>query len=99
MDNNSGFEVGLNDEDEDQFSKKLSKNTRMGFIRKVYGILSTQLLLTVGMIMAAMFSDAFFSFQTNNEWVLAITIPVAIITLYALYCYECLARKVPTNFI
>lgn len=71
----------------------------MGFIRKVYAILSTQLVLTACICALSMTSQDFLIWQVENWWVLCITFPLAIIASYALYCYPKVARTTPGNYI
>jgi FtsH-binding integral membrane protein len=46
----------------------MEKIVRVGFIRKVYGILSFQLLLTVGMGATMMNVDSVREFAVTNHW-------------------------------
>jgi len=72
---------------------------RLQFIRKVYGILSTQLLITFGSITAVKMNDEW------NEGIqqyggLAITAAIlAIAVEIPLLCCISVARKVPTNYV
>lgn len=80
--------------------KQLSGNyARAGFIRKVYSILSTQLLCTAGVVMAVFLSDGFRLWLHNNPWVLIVSIVLNLVSMYALGCYRSLARSVPINYI
>ena len=81
-------------------SKGLAENSRLGFIRKVYGILSAQLSMTAFAVCLAMIdengSKLFFQ---RNTGLLIVALVIYIVTLYALGCYRSVARSVPTNYI
>ncbi|EAR90206.1 inhibitor of apoptosis-promoting Bax1 protein (macronuclear) [Tetrahymena thermophila SB210] len=74
-------------------------NTRLGFIRKVYLILGTQLLVTVLMTVGAMYSPGFTTFQQNNLWLLYTCIVIMFIVEIALFCFRNIAKTVPINYI
>ena len=76
-------------------------NPRVGFIRKVYGILSAQLLLTVLMCVLAMSSTSYFSFMVSGAGLtlLIISCITAFIVSIALVCFRSIGRTVPTNYI
>ena len=79
---------------------KLSESTRMPFIRKVYGILFTQLLVTamwIGFVSAH--REYFMNFFSDHILLLIVAILLELICLYALGCYRSIARSVPTNYI
>lgn len=84
----------------DGLSKGLADNSRLGFIRKVYGILSAQLTMTAFAVCLAMIDqNASRDFFRRNTGLLFVALTVYIITLYALGCYRSVARAVPTNYI
>ena len=71
---------------------------RLGFIRKVYGILASQLLLTALMCILPFTSPKVRNFFLAN-FGLAIGCAIgAVILSCALVCCQNLARKVPTNY-
>lgn len=96
---NQGQQDPIGYEPYEPISKNLSDRSRMGFIRKVYSILSVQLLLTVAFSAASMYFHKFNQWQAENLWVFAITIPLTFISMYALYCYPKVARSTPGNYI
>jgi FtsH-binding integral membrane protein len=57
---------GMGEMTEEQ--RAYEKIVRVGFIRKVYGILSFQLLLTVGMGATMMNVASFREFAVTNQW-------------------------------
>jgi protein lifeguard len=79
-------------------SQDIHMSIRMGFIRKVYGILSFQLLLTV-CIMSLAFIDSFNHFLKNNLTLFWITFGVSVAILIPLVCFRSIARGVPQNYI
>jgi FtsH-binding integral membrane protein len=72
---------------------------RLGFIRKVYGILSAQLLLTTLFVAVGTLSTAFQEFVQENPWVILLAFLGNLITLIALVCCSSVANTVPTNYI
>jgi len=94
------MEASLATEDPVHLDMKLSANTRMGFIRKVYSILFIQLSITaIWITIVALNQSAFYDFFRRTG---ALTICVAVVQLvclYALGCYRQLARSVPTNYL
>ena len=72
---------------------------RMGFIRKVYGILSLQLLTTLGLVLAFVYSEALRTYVQKNPSILIVSIILTFSTLIALSCFPSVARGYPTNVI
>jgi len=77
------------------------KAIRRGFIKKVYGILSVQLLVTMGII--AIFSfprdGAIRNYVKNNNWVFWTSYALSLPLIIVLACCEGVRRKSPTNII
>ena len=70
----------------------------MGFIRKVYGILTAQLILTAIVCVIPFISPGMRSlFQSFTLLIICFIASFVIILL--LVCVQDLARKVPTNYI
>lgn len=86
-------------EEPDIMNDSLHKNARDNFIRKVYGIQSAQLCQTAVMICISVFSESYQKFLFTHMWIYFVAFVVLLITMYAIMCYESLARKVPTNYI
>ena len=72
---------------------------RLGFIRKVYGILSIQLLITTVLCFVSVSSKSFAKFQIQNIWLMWVCLIGSIIVMIALVCFRNLCREVPTNYI
>eukprot|EP00331_Platyophrya_macrostoma_P030336 CAMPEP_0176446492 /NCGR_PEP_ID=MMETSP0127-20121128/24363_1 /TAXON_ID=938130 /ORGANISM="Platyophrya macrostoma, Strain WH" /LENGTH=245 /DNA_ID=CAMNT_0017832547 /DNA_START=24 /DNA_END=761 /DNA_ORIENTATION=- len=81
--------------------KDCSINPRLGFIRKVYGIITAQLVFTVLVCWYAMFTflDGFGAFIVQNEGILVAAIIVNFISMCVVFCCKNVARDVPTNYI
>lgn len=79
--------------------KSLSASSRMGFIRKVYCILTAQLVLTAAFCVAIFASDGFRLWLFQNPWVLIVSSVLSIVLMYALGCYKQIARSVPLNYV
>ncbi|XP_075252838.1 protein lifeguard 2-like [Convolutriloba macropyga] len=74
-------------------------SVRHGFIRKVYAILSVQLLITLGFIALFVFSEPVKDYVADQAWMLIVAIILTFGLLIALVCVESLRRKTPINFI
>lgn len=72
---------------------------RLNFIRKVYGILSTQLLVTALVCILPYISPAIRHFLVTQFWLVIVAAVLAMAISCALVCMEGLARQVPTNYI
>ena len=72
---------------------------QVGFIRKVYSILSAQLLFTAAVCSYFCFSPAPSLWVRNNPWVLILSLIISIACMYALGCYRSISRSVPLNYI
>jgi protein lifeguard len=72
---------------------------RMGFIRKVYAILSLQLFLTFGMVAVFTFVPSVKNFVASNPGVLYGAMILSFGFLIALSCFPSVSRKHPTNLI
>ena len=78
--------------------KEFSLMIRLGFIRKVYGILSMQLLIT-SILVTSTFNESMRQFYLNKIAIFFICVVVAFILGIILICFKNIARKVPTNYI
>ena len=80
-------------------SSDVSDQIQAGFIKKVYSILSIQLLIVVGAVVLTMTDRRVAKFQrANKEYSWAATI-LSIILLLVITCITKVARKVPINYI
>ena len=71
---------------------------RLGFIRKVYGILSLQLSITVALT-ALTFLDPVKNFLITNVWLFWTCLGLSIFIIIPLICCRSVAQKVPLNYI
>uniref|UniRef100_A0A7S1JUQ6 Transmembrane BAX inhibitor motif-containing protein 4 n=1 Tax=Vitrella brassicaformis TaxID=1169539 RepID=A0A7S1JUQ6_9ALVE len=71
---------------------------RHGFIRKVYGILSVQLLITTVMA-ACLCTDAAKLFIAKNAAILWVAMAVQLVLTFVMMCFSGLMRQFPTNYI
>jgi FtsH-binding integral membrane protein len=74
---------------------------RHGFIRKVYLILFTQLLITCAIAtpFVALPSSTIQPFITNNMWLMWVSLAVSISCLFIFACFPSLMRKFPVNYV
>jgi len=81
----------------DNHVKNATQEVRMGFVRKVYGILSAQLLLTVAIATPMQFWGEYWMEQ--NLWLLYVSVGMTFATLCALACCADVGRSFPLNYI
>jgi FtsH-binding integral membrane protein len=88
-------------EDLEYGANKINTETKMrlGFIRKVYGILSIQLIITTFLCVVSMSSPTFSKFQVKNWWLSIVCAVVSIAIMLAICCFREVGRNVPTNYI
>mmetsp|Transcript_56725 Transcript_56725/g.161045 ORF Transcript_56725/g.161045 Transcript_56725/m.161045 type:complete len:246 (+) Transcript_56725:77-814(+) len=77
--------------------KDATREVRMGFVRKVYGILSAQLLLTV--LIAAPIQQMPTQWFKDNIWMMQASLIGSLCTMCALACCPDLGRRFPTNYL
>jgi len=68
---------------------------RMGFLRKVYGILSLQLIFTTLIAAALRFTPNVRAYVSQNPWMLSLGLIISLVSLLALHIYR---RKTPANY-
>lgn len=78
---------------------RIHEAIRLGFIRKVYGILCGQMLLTTFVCFLSMFSNSFLKFQVENIWLILMAMMITLVIPCLVCCKEDIFRKVPTNYI
>lgn len=91
--------VPQNNEDIVNLEKSISNSNRIGFIRKVYGILTVQMVLTTVMVAVTIWSKEIQNFMNKNTLVMVLNLVVYMVSLYALACYPKISRSVPINYI
>lgn len=84
---------------EDQPFDYNNAGVRLGFIRKVYYIITFMLLITFGMVAITYFVPGYRLWQMQNYWLMIVAIVLSTILLYALGCFRQVARAVPWNYL
>jgi len=74
-------------------------SVRHAFIRKVYAILSIQLLISLGFIALFVFVDPIKDYVEGEAWLLILAVILTFVVLFALVCFENLRRSSPLNFV
>lgn len=97
----SGAEMHMQGRESVSNSRMLTKDIaveiRMGFVRKVYGILSMQLLLTVLIAGAVMSQGRMWAI--DNSWIIYLCSFTTMALMCAMICAQNIMRKFPTNYI
>eukprot|EP01017_Pseudomicrothorax_dubius_P027187 TRINITY_DN3100_c0_g1_i1.p1 TRINITY_DN3100_c0_g1~~TRINITY_DN3100_c0_g1_i1.p1 ORF type:complete len:280 (-),score=52.99 TRINITY_DN3100_c0_g1_i1:35-874(-) len=77
----------------------LGASVRIGFIKKVYSILTVQLAITALVCILPFQVPVFRHFQLDNFPILGLCAITVVIIMYTLFCYQEVARKTPINYI
>lgn len=91
------LEISNREEIDQSHEEIIHKKMRLGFIRKVYGILSFQLLITV-ILCALSFNPSVKVFMIESTGVFWLAICLSIILAIPILCFNSIARKVPLNY-
>lgn len=70
---------------------------KIAFVRKVYGILTAQLVLTAILITGVQVDEGFRAFCWTNQWLHILAVITAISTMIAIIC--CCGRSYPINMV
>lgn len=81
-----------------QLNSNINDSMRIGFIRKVYGILTAQLTLTA-LVASIGFMDSVKEYYATTMAPFWICFALTIIIIIPLACFKDIARKVPINYI
>lgn len=84
---------------EEEIRTEVNTMVRLGFIRKVYGILSVQLFVTTIFSLLAMVSDSVKKFMINNFGILLLMLLLAIFLPCVIVCCNGQMRQFPQNYI
>lgn len=84
---------------QNQLNKNWTTQMRLGFIRKVYGILLFQLSFTFLMCLISVLSPSFAKFQASNRILLYLSLAGNLVTAMIIICSRKLARQVPWNYV
>lgn len=93
------YENNFNGSTPADLESKLSQTNRIGFIRKVYSILTVQLLITAIFTSICLASVGMQEFMVRNPSLMGICIVVYMISMYTLVCYPKVSRAVPWNYL
>jgi len=95
-------QVTVSDEEREAIGESFSdKAVRRMFMKKVYGILSVQLAITVAFITFFIFyiAPANRWFVQENQWLLFTCLGITILVLFPMVCVRTLRVSFPINFI
>uniref|UniRef100_A0A7S3PL90 Uncharacterized protein n=1 Tax=Aplanochytrium stocchinoi TaxID=215587 RepID=A0A7S3PL90_9STRA len=81
------------------FDEMTDVTVRHDFVRKVYGILTLQLLFTFGMVALFVLNDDVVQFFAANSGILTVCYVISIICIVAIICCQETARKHPQGII
>ena len=87
-----------NSSNQELSSEDIDKIIRIGFIRKVYGVLLVQLIITFG-ICCLSFIEKIRDFVSSHTLIYYLVAIVAFILIIILSCFKKVAKKVPINYI
>ena len=75
-------------------------SVRHGFVRKVYGVLFAQLLITCAIAAPFVLMDekVIRTFVRANQWLLWTSLAVSVVTMIIFACFPKLMRKTPWNY-
>lgn len=79
--------------------EKLEAELRLGFIRKVFGIITVQLVITTIIVMSVYLSSALLIFLAENSWLIYMFLTFYLVTSFLILCCKSIAREVPGNYI
>jgi len=85
--------------DEDNTEEQIQQKIRLGFIRKVYGIIFFQLLISTGVIYFSITSKFFYQFILSNPSMIYLCFTGVLLTEIPILCCQSVAQKVPLNYI
>eukprot|EP00127_Corallochytrium_limacisporum_P000221 Clim_evm38s7 gene=Clim_evmTU38s7 len=95
-----GYPAGTDmDPDWKGLAEFADRKIRAGFIRKVYAILSLQLLVTFGTVAIFVSIDGVQEFVQDNPALLWVAYGLTFVLLIAMVCVEKLRRQTPWNYI
>ncbi|KAI1290406.1 Protein lifeguard 2 [Halotydeus destructor] len=94
-----GLTSGMADNYNETMGAFGAKSVRLAFIRKVYGILSAQLVITFGFVLIFVFHDGTKDWAKTNPGFIFAAIIMSMASLIALMCCGDLRKRFPHNFI
>ena len=97
--NDFNFNQNFYQEKEEDIKTEINVNIRLGFIRKVYGILTFQLLLTSLFCLWCMSSDSLKKFLVENRGLFSLILVLEIVLSFTMICCRGITQSVPLNYI
>ena len=101
--NQNEYEQNYNQEiyqvKQEDVKEEIEVNIRLGFIRKVYGILTVQLLLTTLFSLWCMFSDSLKIFLITHRLLYFLAIIFELVIMIVMMCCRGVTRSFPINYI
>lgn len=91
--------AGLESGNMNDYSSFSEKSVRLGFIRKVYGILTVQLVVTLTIMSLIIFIEPFKLYCQQNAWLLILAFVVTFTSIIVLACCPGVRRSYPSNMI
>jgi FtsH-binding integral membrane protein len=85
--------------DEDISEQQIQQSIRLGFIRKVYGIISFQLLITTIVVYFSIYNHFLSSFMVSYPGFVYLFFFGALFTEIPIICCPSVASKVPLNYV
>ena len=85
--------------DEDVSEQQIQQSIRLGFIRKVYGIISFQLLITTIVVYFSIYNHFLSTFMVSNPGFIYLMIFGVLFTEIPIFCCPSVASKVPLNYV
>lgn len=92
-------EDGLGSDDPFSQSSFGEQAVRMGFVRKVYGILLCQIIVTMGIMTMFMYIEPVREYSKQNPWMWIVAFCLTFVILIVLACCEGVRRTFPLNMI
>ncbi|ESO06711.1 hypothetical protein HELRODRAFT_64141 [Helobdella robusta] len=77
----------------------IKKNYFVGFIRKVYAIVTLQLMVTMVFVVLFTFVPPIRYFANEHSWIMIIAAVTSFVFMFALTCFESLRRTYPWNVV
>jgi len=81
----------------DIWVKNAAREVRIGFVRKVYGILTAQLLLTTAI--ATPIQKMGHAWVRDHQWMMGVSLVMTLITICAMSCCRDVTKQFPTNYL
>ncbi|TNV79123.1 hypothetical protein FGO68_gene6422 [Halteria grandinella] len=75
------------------------KSNKQKFIIKVYTLLTIELLITFGFVLATFCIPAIQDFMKTTRWLFWVCIGVTLFLCFAMFCFSHIARMVPLNYV